>query len=123
LDAVRSVAKVGFRKWYERRLIEAHAWLVTAVLCAVVFAVLFEGVSLRGNLLLVLGPVGTAFAAILICGYGVRRVLQILAEAERFGRQATCAKCGAYGRFSVEDMPAAPAARCRKCAHRWLLQP
>ena len=32
MDIVEGVRKLGFRKWYERQLIEAHAWLVTGFL-------------------------------------------------------------------------------------------
>src|SRR5262245_35120182 len=122
MQAVRAIARIGFRRWYERRLIEAHAWLVTAVLCAVVFAVVFEGVSLKGEPLAALGSAGAAFVSILICAYGVRRFLQILAEAERFGSQSTCARCGTYGSFRVDETQSLPVARCRKCAHEWMLR-
>ena len=32
MEPARSIGRLGFRKWYERRLIESHAWLVTALL-------------------------------------------------------------------------------------------
>jgi len=34
VEPARSIARLGFRKWHERRLIEAHAWLVARQLLA-----------------------------------------------------------------------------------------
>ena len=45
MEPARSIARLGFRKWYERRLIEAHAWLFTALLCAIYVGVSLESVS------------------------------------------------------------------------------
>ena len=46
MEPARTIARLGFRKWYERRLIEAHAWLVTALLCAIYVEAALEGLNL-----------------------------------------------------------------------------
>jgi hypothetical protein len=119
MEPAHSIARLGFRKWYERRLIESHAWLVTALLCAIVIAVSLEGLSFKGNLLVALGPVGVLFFAGLIAWHGVRRFLALLAEAEHFGSQSTCASCRKYGVFTVVAEAPRMSVRCRKCGHEW----
>jgi hypothetical protein len=46
-EPARSIGKLGFRKWYERRLIESHAWLITCFLCALGIAASLEGLSFK----------------------------------------------------------------------------
>ena len=46
MDIVQGIRKLGFRRWYERRLIEAHAFLITGFL-ALILAVAF--LELRGE--------------------------------------------------------------------------
>ena len=119
MEPARSIARLGFRKWYERRLIEAHAWLVTAFLCVIVVAAGLEGLSFRGNLLVALGPAGVVFVAGLICWHGVRRFLAILTEAEHYGSRASCKACSKYGSFTVVSESPRLTVCCRKCAHQW----
>jgi hypothetical protein len=118
VEPARSIGQLGFKKWYERRLIECHAWLVTAFLCLIVIAASLEDITFKGNLAIALGKAGVAFVAGLISWLSVRRYLSILGEAERFASHATCASCGTYAAFSV--IAEAPlTARCRKCGHEW----
>jgi hypothetical protein len=121
-EPARAIAKLGFRKWYERQLIEAHAWLVTALLVAIVIAVALEGVSFRKPLLQVVPIVGLLFVGGLICWHAVRRFHVLLAQANRLAEDSTCAGCGAYGRFDVtESFAERMRVRCRKCGNEWML--
>lgn len=113
------IARLGFRKWYERRLIEAHAWLVTAFLCVIVIAAGMELLSFREGLLRALGSAGMVFFAALIAWHGVRRFIAILAEAERLGEQSTCGSCRRYAVFNVIALSPRMSVRCRKCGHEW----
>ncbi len=118
----RAIARLGFRKWYERQLIEAHAWLVTALLVAVVIAVVLEGISFRRPLMEMVPLVGLLFVGGLICWHGTRRFLVLLAQATRLAEDSTCGSCGAYGRFEVtEAFAERMRVRCRKCANEWML--
>jgi hypothetical protein len=113
------IARLGFRKWYERHLIEAHAWLVTALLCAIVICVSLEGLTLRGNLFVALGAAGVVFFAGLIAWHGARRFLTLLGEAEHLGAQSTCSQCSRYAAFEVIRRAPQMSVRCRKCGHEW----
>lgn len=112
------IARLGFRKWYERRLIEAHAWLVTAFLCVIVIAAGLETLSFREGVVRALGSAGMVFVAGLIAAFGVRRFIALLAQAEHLGSQSTCGACQRYGSFNViAESPMS--VRCRKCGHEW----
>jgi hypothetical protein len=121
MEPARSITRLGFSKWYERRLIEAHAWLVTALLCAIYVEASLEGMAFNGNVAAWLGAAGGIFVGALIVWHGLGRYAAILREAERYVSQATCRGCKAYARFDVlNELPKIPV-RCRKCSHEWTL--
>ena len=82
-EPARSIGKLGFRKWYERRLIESHAWLITCFLCALGIAASLEGLSFRRpdalfTLLFV-------FVAGLVCWHALKRYRVIMQEITALG--------------------------------------
>ena len=121
MEPARSIARLGFRKWYERRLMEAHAWLLTALLCAIYVEVSLEGISPKAHVLAWLGTAGGMFVGGLIVWHGLRRYFTILTEAERFSGQSTCTACKAYARFEVLHEQPKMTVRCRKCGHEWTI--
>ena len=118
MEPADSIRRLGFARWYERRLIEGHAWFVSGFICMIAIAACFEELSFRGSAsrLLLYSTVVAAAGAIGV--YGLVRYQKILVEAELLGEHATCGACGAYARFrliSPSDV------RCRKCGHEWRL--
>lgn len=113
------IARLGFRKWYERRLLEAHAWLVTALLCAILLALSMELLVSEKSAVGWLGTAGLIFMAGLIAWHGVRRFLQLLAEAEHLASQSTCEACRRYASFKVIADSPQMSVRCRRCGHEW----
>ena len=121
MEPARSIGRLGFSKWYERRLIEAHAWLFTAILCAIYVEASLEGIGAKGHGLAWLGTAGGIFVGGLIVWHGLRRYFAILVEAERFVSQSTCVACKTYSRFEVvSEQPIN--VRCRKCGHVWTIR-
>lgn len=120
MEPARSIARLGFRKWYERRLIEAHAWLVTALLCAIYVEISIGGFSHKSPAPVWLGSAGGIFVGGLIVWHGLRRYFAILGEAERFSTQSTCTACKAYARFKVINEQPKLTVRCR-CSHEWTM--
>jgi len=118
MEPADSIARLGFARWYERRLIEGHAWFVSVFVCLIAIAACMEELSFRGSALRLLAYVAVVAAAAAIGIYGMRRYQQILSEAERLGEHATCRACGAYARFR---MISASQVRCRKCSNEWRL--
>ena len=121
MEPARAISRLGFKKWYERHLVEAHAWLLTAILCAIYVEVSLEGISFKGNGLVWLGTAGGMFVGGLIVWHGLRRFFAILREAERFASQSTCPACKAYARFGVVSEQPEMSVHCRKCGHEWTI--
>jgi uncharacterized membrane protein len=118
-EPARSIGKLGFRKWYERRLIESHAWLITCFLCALAIAASLEGVSFtRAESIPLLVFV---FVGGLVCWHALKRYRIIMDEAERLGESAVCGSCQAYGSFKVLGDYPRMKVRCRKCGNEWQL--
>ena len=118
MEPADSIGRLGFARWYERRLIEGHAWFVSAFVCVIAIAACLEELNFRGSVgrLLAYGVIIAAAAAVGF--YGFRRYMKILGEAERLGEHATCSACGAYARFRLISPSEV---RCRKCQNEWRL--
>lgn len=123
--------KHGFRRWYERQLIEGFLYLTTCFLCMIVVAASLEafGDKVPGQqrvLMLTLAIVGAGVGAVTW-----RRFKDTLNRAEHMADRANCSACGSYARFVVlgeggqqggEDEPGWVRVRCRKCNHEWLIE-
>ena len=116
MEPADSIRRLGFARWYERRLIEGHAWFITGFMSMVAIAACFEELSFRGSIVRLLVYVIVVAAAAAIGIYGLVRYQQILVEAEGVGEHATCSACGAYARFRLISPSHV---RCRKCDHEW----
>lgn len=116
MEPADSIGRLGFARWYERRLIEAHAWFITAFVCVVAIAACAEELAFRGSAARLLFYVAVILGAAATGIYGMVRYHKILMEAERIGEHATCKACGAYARFKLIS---ASDGRCRKCNHQW----
>ena len=121
MEPADSIRRLGFARWYERRLIEGHAWFISGFICMIAIAACMEELSFRGSIARLLFYVSLVAAAAAIGIYGLVRYQKILVEAEQLGEQATCRACGAYARFRLISQSDV---RCRKCDHEWrLIQP
>ena len=123
MQLVDGIRRLGFRKWYERELLQSHAHLALTFLCAVG---LFGAVEAAAHFTTSwVDRVVDALAIMASGGIGVwalRRYLYLLIHAEHAANQADCPQCGAYARFTlVEGAPTSPAVtvRCRNCARQW----
>lgn len=131
LDRIRTH---GFRHWYERQLLECHAWLVSCflgIICAASGIEVAAQARLLGLSLTVAG-IGMAY-------WSWRRYQAMLGIAERLGERAVCPQCQAYARFKVIDAGPTPLpdgadpdierlggavwlqVRCQHCGHDWVL--
>lgn len=134
MTTAQRIQKLGFKRWYERTLIESHAYLVTSFLGIILtFAGLELVVERSGagdvTLGLIVGLAGVALAV-----FGMHRYFRIMALAGSLGDRATCPKCRTYAVFNVvasgpstadkpEDADAAASVwlkvECRKCGNEW----
>jgi hypothetical protein len=132
MTPAEGIRKLGFRRWYERQLIECHGFLVTGFLSMVALVACLEELephaSMRSlNLVLLIA------ACAVLCMWSLRRYHAILMRAERLGEHSVCARCGAYGVLDVLQSGGGQQAahadrvdwlrvRCRKCAHQWMME-
>jgi hypothetical protein len=123
MEPSASIGRLGFRKWYERQLIEAHAWFVTCFLCMIAVAVFAEEMSFRLGALRGLMYMGLIVATVLVASYAWKRYLATMTEAERLAERSVCPGCGAYGIFYVARAPRGTVmdVRCRKCSADWTI--
>ena len=118
MEPAASIGRLGFARWYERQLIEGHAWFISCVLCLVAVAACAEEMSFRGTPLRLLLYFLLVFTALKVGVYGMIRYQQIMTFAENLGEHATCRSCGAYARFR---MISPSNVRCRRCGNEWRL--
>jgi len=135
MQVTRYIERHGFRRWYERQLIESHAYLALGFV-ALIF--LLSGLELLGH-----AETGTRYVVVLIAAAGGgmlvvvawRRFGVLLTRAEHFAEAATCPQCKAWGKFKVLaqessstlDPPEAGrphwlSVQCSQCDAVWKLQ-
>lgn len=124
MKLAEGIRKHGFRKWYERELLQSHAHLVLTFLCAVGIFAAFEALGKFRSF----SDQATDIVAILLCAaigvWALRRYLFLLTHAEATAHQADCPACKAYGRFKLESEDAGAGSVlvcCSKCQHRWTI--
>ncbi len=129
MSAATRIRKLGFRRWYERQLIEAHASLVTAFLTAIVIIVCLDQFHWREGGVKPLAMLVLMVAGIALCQKTLTAYFKTLFHAEHFASQAVCGKCKTYGALEVQSCAAPGTAerddwltvRCRKCGHGWTI--
>ena len=105
----------GFRRWYERQLVESFAYLTTGVLSLIMMAIAMEMFEFRS----------TAAGLVALVAIANNH-----ARAEYLAERAICGNCHVYGRFALvssREMPDTPAGwsldvRCRECGHEWTIR-
>ncbi len=126
MNAVRTIRRLGFRKWYERELLQSHANLVLLLLSSLGLLGAAEIFTNRAPLLDQLEVLLAAAASAGIGIFALRRYLYLLNHAEYVANQADCPNCGTYARFDLvgNHVPSASALRvcCRHCGHAWRIE-
>ena len=135
MQVMRYIERHGFKRWYERQLIESHAYLALGFVALIL---LLSGMELLRD-----AETGLRYVIVLSAAAGGgmllvvawRRFGVLLARAEHFGEAATCPQCKAWGKFKVlaqessspDDPPEAGRphwlrVRCTQCETIWRLQ-
>jgi hypothetical protein len=121
----------GFRRWYERQLIESHAYLTLAFVALILLAsgieVLADSTGFNYVAMLLAAALGGTLMLV-----AWRRFTVLLARAEQFAESATCAKCRSWGEFRVlgqestidgdppeSGRPRWLRVRCTRCGNEW----
>jgi hypothetical protein len=126
-DLAEGIRKTGFRRWYERQLIESHLYFVTAVLSLIVVGAGLEGftadIQAWGRMLMLMLVAGGGVVSVWAFG----RYQFMLARAVRAAERSTCSQCASYGVLEVVRHAGSETApwlrvRCRKCGHEWRIE-
>lgn len=126
----QGIARLGFRAWYERQLIEGHIYFVTGFMSAVLIMALLEDLNLRNTAPMSLLSLVAIIVATLVGGGSIRRYMHLLFRAEALAEQCVCAHCASYGVIRVldagvidaEENPQWMRVACKKCGHQWRLE-
>ena len=135
MTSADGIRKLGFRRWYERQLIESHACLVTGFLSLILAFACIEEFNVRGPASKVLLMTVLIVGAAGLCMAAVGRYTSVLNRAEHLAEQSVCGQCGVYGvlrlvgskldanapdselQLSEESLTV----ECRKCGHQWVM--
>jgi hypothetical protein len=125
MKLAEGIRRLGFRKWYERELLQSHAHLVLTFVCLVGVLAAFESAMSRPGW----GQRGGHLLTAAFCGavglWALRRFLDLLHHAEFAAQQAYCPACKAYGRLELVQSDASGErvqVRCRGCAQVWRIE-
>ncbi len=137
MSIVARIRKLGFPRWYERALIEAHAHLVTCLLGMILAFAGIEMLTTRTSILEGLAAIGLGAIGVALSLFGVSRYARMFSLAQRLAGRATCSSCGTYAAFTLlsggpDSTDADPDAheasdgiwlrvKCRKCGNTWTL--
>jgi hypothetical protein len=140
MELSEGIRKIGFRRWYERQLIESHLYLISGVLCLFMAIACLEDFSLRAPGWETLLRFVAMIAGSAVCLWTLRRYLWMLGLAEHAAERSVCEKCATYrglelsGKLSGKVRPVSPehgeageslppvGVRCRKCGHEWTIE-
>ena len=118
-----TIGERGFRRWYERQLIDGFLHMITGVLALIMMFIALEELEFRATPAGLLALVSIAVVGGGLCIVSWRKFHWLLARSEYVAQQATCSQCQTYGRFAVlssRDAVEGPAGcsidvRCRSC--------
>lgn len=130
MEIAAKIRELGFRRWYERQLIESHAYLVTCFLSMIAVAVTLEVPSLMKLGFETLVRLVIAFGGIALCILAWNQYRKRMLLADVLGEVATCTNCQTYAAFNVvgsgthmreDEHDFWMRVRCRKCGHEWTM--
>jgi hypothetical protein len=122
MKMAQTIQRLGFRKWYERELIQSHLHLVLLLFSALGLLGSAEAYERSAPVPEQLWIGLCAAASALIGVWALRRYLYLLMHAEQVANQANCPDCQTYARWTLEEHDEAQQrlqVRCRQCGHRW----
>lgn len=134
MELSKGIQKFGFRRWYERQLIESHLYLISGILCLFTVLACLEGFNRHLPAWEMLMRFAAILAGSLVCLWTFRRYLVMLQAAEQAAEHSICEKCAEYRGLELSGTAAtarsgiaehgstAPVGvRCRRCGHEWTI--
>jgi hypothetical protein len=122
MDAMQTMRRLGFRKWYERALLQSHLHLVLLLLSTVALLAGAEVYSRDLPLGSQLTLLACVVASAAIGAWALRRYFVLLQHAEFVADQAACPQCEAYARWDItaeDTRHQTMQVCCRRCGNGW----
>jgi hypothetical protein len=120
------IRKHGFRKWYERELLQSHAHLALTIVCSLGIFGGLESFGASRALNDHMADVATVLLCTAVGLWALRRYLFLLSHAEAVAHQADCPGCGTYARLQLVQPNAAHDSpvevSCRSCGRQWSIE-
>lgn len=126
------IHKYGFKRWYERQLIESHAYLALGFVALILLLAGAESLGEQKGGLGYLSTLAVAALGGVLVLVAWQRFRVLLGRAEHFAEAATCPGCGVWGKFRVlrqeaesdDDPPESGRphwlrVQCSKCSFEW----
>jgi hypothetical protein len=132
MEIAAQIREIGFKRWYERQLIESHAYLITCFLSMIGVAVTLEVPELMKLGFETVVRLAIAFGGIALCIVAWNQYKKRMLLADILGEGATCSNCHVYAAFNVVGSGTSiprdenvydfwMRVRCRKCGHEWTM--
>lgn len=125
MKLAEGIRRHGFRKWYERELLQSHGHLALTFVCSLG---IFAALEAAGDARSAGGDQVPSVLTLLLCAaaglWSLRRYLYLLSHAEATANQADCPGCGTYARFRLVSADAAGdhvQVCCRQCERTWAI--
>ncbi len=117
----------GYRRWYERQLLQGHGWLILLILAMVAATIGGEVARLGRDWLASIVDLALIFGCLCVVWIAWRRYVHAMVLAESIARQARCPRCEGYGfrtasaRIAGEDPDGQGGieVHCIRCPARW----
>jgi hypothetical protein len=118
---ISKVNHLTFIQWHERQLFGSFAWLVSCLMCGLLFFAVIEFVAMKSSGIFTIVTLVILYAIGLAVIELFRRFWLHFAFAQRCAGLATCRDCNSYGLFEVRKDTWPIYARCQKCDHQWVI--
>ena len=137
MELAEGIRKIGFRRWYERQLIEGHLYLISGFLCLITVAASMEELNFRTPAWETLMRLVAVLAGAALCLWAIQRYLKMLGVAEYAAERSVCEKCATYRGLELTGIDTRRAwqhredgegvlspvrVRCRQCRHEWTIE-
>lgn len=125
MTLAQGIRTIGFRKWYERRLLTGHAHMALLLLAVIGLMMALEAATRFATPAEQALDYAAAAACALAGWWALRRYLYLLTHAEAVANQADCPRCKAYGRLelvSADSRGESVRVACRQCGHQWTIE-
>lgn len=114
----------NFGRWYQDMMMESHFHLVTALLLTIAVMAMVELVfDQSASSFSRIGWLALLSGAMLLTINALHRYFFFMMWAEQVANQASCARCGTYGRFRlVRESGHHCDVACKRCAFEWSIE-